>query len=213
MKIYNKYLNQISLLITIIFLVSCSTEAPITSDITFFADVQIIGDRTIAITEGNTFTDPGAISLINGEEVSFTTAGSVDTNTPGIYNLTYETINDEGFSATAKRTVVVLSSTPSIYDLSGSWARTNGSPATVEQVSDRFYTHDNAGGVTGDNQLRITFYNVDDDLLYIPFTQGASESGISVESLDGQVQDSNNFTWNLNASTFYGTFTRVFERQ
>lgn len=198
---------------TIIFLSCDAEETNDVSLVTNYATVEIIGDLTTIINVGDSFTDLGATSVIAGSPAEYNTTGSVDTNSPGVYTLTYETINADGFPASARRVVIVMSTTPSIYDLSGSWARTNGSPATVAQISDRIYTHDNAGGVQGDDQLMITFYNVDDNLLYIPFQENASASGISVESLDGAIQDNDNFTWNLNASTFYGTFTRVFERQ
>ena len=212
MKITNNLIKVFSLVFSLLLLASCNEEDPIGSEITYYADVQLIGNRTIAIVEGETFNDPGATSVINGEAADYTVMGTVSVNVPGVYNLTYETINADGFAASATRTVVVLSSAPSIYDLSGNWTRSNGSPAEVVRISDREYTHNNAGGVTGANQLRVTFYNIDDDLLYIPYTQGASDSGISVESLDGHVDDNNHFDWNLNASGFYGTFARVFTR-
>ena len=198
---------------TILFLGCDAEETNDVSLVTNYATVEIIGDLTTIINVGDSYTDPGATSEISGSPAEYTTTGSVDANTPGVYTLVYETINDDGFPASARRVVLVMSTAPSTYNLSGSWARTNGSPATVVQVSDRIYTHDNAGGVQGDNQLMVTFYNVDDSLLYIPFQENASTSGISVTSLDGAIQDNDNFTWNLNASTFYGTFTRVFERQ
>ncbi|SDM75943.1 immunoglobulin-like domain-containing protein [Kriegella aquimaris] len=194
--------------------ISCDGEE--TNDVslvTNYATVEIIGEFTTVINAGESYTDPGATSEISGSPAEYTTSGSVDSNTPGVYTITYETINADGFPASARRVVVVLDPAPSAYDLSGNWARTNGSPAEVVQISDREYTHSNAGGVEGENQLMVTFYNVDDELLYIPFHPSASESGISVESLDGNIEDNDNFTWNLNASTFYGTFTRVFERQ
>ena len=201
-------------ILTSLFFVACDGEETNgVSLVTNYATVEIIGDRTTVINVGDTYTDPGATSEISGNPANYTTTGSVDTSNPGVYTLTYETINADGFPASARRVVVVLSTEPSIYDLSGNWARTNGSPATVVQISDREYTHDNAGGVTGDEQLMITFYNVDDNLLYIPFQDNASASGISVESLDGSIENNDNFSWNLNASAFYGTFARVFERQ
>jgi hypothetical protein len=212
MKITNNLIKVFSLVFSLLLLASCNEEDPIGSEITYYADVQLIGSRTIAIVEGETFNDPGAISSINGEAADYTVMGTVNVNVPGIYKLTYETINAEGFPNSATRTVVVLSSAPSIYDLSGNWTRSNGSPAEVVKISDREYTHNNAGGVTGANQLRVTFYNIDDNLLYIPNTPGASDSGISVESVTGVVIDNNHFNWVLNASGFYGSLLRVFTR-
>lgn len=201
-------------LLGLILMAGCDGEE--TNDVslvTNYATVEIIGDRTTILNVGDPYIDPGATSEIAGTPAEYTTQGSVDTTSPGVYTLIYETINADGFAASARRVVVVLDTAPSAFDLSGNWARTNGSPATIERISDREYTHNNAGGVEGENQLMITFYNVDDDQLYIPYQENASATGISVESLDGVLIDNDNFTWELNASAFYGTFTRVFERQ
>lgn len=196
------------------FFMACDAEETDgVSLVTNYATVNIIGNRTTVINVGDAYSDPGATSEISGSPAEYITSGSVDSSKPGVYTLTYETINADGFPASARRVVVVLSTAPSVYDLSGSWARNNDSPATVVKVTDREYTHNNAGGVEGDNQLMITFYNVDDNLLYIPLQENASASGISVESLDGSIQDNDNFNWNLNASAFYGTFARIFARQ
>lgn len=208
-----KIFIYLSVLSAVFFMACDGEETNGVSLVTNYATVEIIGDRTTVIDVGDAYSDPGATSEISGSPAEYTTTGSVDTSNPGVYTLTYETINADGFPASARRIVVVLSTAPSIYDLSGSWARTNGSPATVVKVSDRQYTHNNAGGVEGDNQLMITFYNIDDDELYIPFQEGASASGLSVESTAGSVQDNDNFNWNLNASGFYGGQARVFERQ
>ncbi|MBP0903424.1 immunoglobulin-like domain-containing protein [Mariniflexile gromovii] len=193
---------------------SCTEENPIKSDITYYADVQLVGDSTMAIIQGETFSDPGAISLIDGESVPYTTTGSVNTSTPGVYFLTYETINDDGFPASAKRTVVVLSNTPSIYNFEGNWRRSATGNATIVRISDREYTHSNAGGVDGDNALFVTFYNIDDVNLYIPRQENASVTGITVESVlgSGKIINANEINWVLNASGFYGSLLRIFKR-
>ena len=214
MKITYKYISRLSLVLIAFMTISCTEENPIPSDITYYADVQLIGDRTIAITQGSTFTDPGATSLIDGKSVPYTTTGTVNTATPGVYKLTYETINNDGFPASATRTVVVLSSAPSIYDLSGNWKRSATGNAVIVRISDRLYTHSNAGGVDGDNALMVPFYNIDDVNLYIPFTPNASVTGISVESVlgSGKIINANEINWVLNASGFYGSLLRIFKR-
>ncbi|MFG6685608.1 DUF5011 domain-containing protein [Mariniflexile sp. HNIBRBA6329] len=214
MKITFKHLSRISLILLVFLIISCDEANPIPSEITYYADVQLIGDRTIAITQGQPFTDPGAISLIDGESVPYTTTGSVDTSTPGVYKLTYETINDDGFPASATRAVVVLSSAPSIYNLEGNWRRSATGNAVIVRISDREYTHSNAGGVDGVNALFVPFYNIDDVNLYIPFTPNASESGISVESVlgSGKIINANEINWVLSASGFYGSLLRIFRR-
>lgn len=200
---------------TLLFLSSCDTESTgDISSVTNYAVIEIIGSDEVIINQGDDWTDPSANVTLGGETYPFETSTVVDTNVPGVYYITYSAVNDLGFSATATRTVVVVSTSPSIYNLAGNWARSNGSPGTCIQQSDRYYTYDNAGGATGANQLTITFINVNDDEIYIPFQENASPSGISVKSfLPGHIDDNNNFRWQLQASTFYGTFERTFSRQ
>lgn len=198
-----------------LLLVSCDVESTEgLSSITNYAVIDIIGDTEVIINQGDSWTDPGADVVLAGEPFSYETSLVVDTNSPGVYYIDYSAVNAEGFPASARRTVVVVSTAPSIYNLEGSWARSNGSPGLCTQVSDRYYTYDNAGGVTGENQLTVTFINVNDDQIYIPFHESASASGLSVVSFQpGEIQDNDNWSWSLNASGFYGTFTRTFSRQ
>jgi len=201
--------------IAVLFLGSCDDESTGgVSDTTDFAVLNIIDGSEIIIPQDDPWTDPGADVTLAGEPFPFTTSTVVDTSVPGVYYITYEAVNDLGFTASATRTVVVVSTAPSIYNLAGNWARTNGSPGTCVQVSDREYTYDNAGGVTGANQLTIRFINVNDDEIYIPFQENASPSGLSVRSFTpGSITDNDHWSWSLAASGFYGTFTRNFVRQ
>ena len=202
--------------LTALFLVSCDVESTENlSSITNYAVIEIIDSNEIILNQGDSWTDPGANVTLAGAPFPYETSLVVDTNTPGVYYIDYSAVNDEGFSASARRTVVVVSTAPSAYNLAGSWARsTNGSPGTCIQISDRYYTYDNAGGVTGDNQLTVTFINVNDDQMYIPFKENASPSGLSVSSFQpGKIVDEDNWEWSLSASGFYGTFTRTFSRQ
>ena len=209
-----KILIGITCILTL-FLSSCvdnSTEG--VSEITNYALLDIIGETEVIINQGDSWIDPGADVTLAGEPFDYTTSIVVDTNIPGVYYVSYEAVNDLGFTASATRTVVVISTESSIYDLSGNWARSNGSPGTCVQVSDREYTYDNAGGVTGPNQLTITFINVNDVQIYIPFQENVSTTGLSVRSFaPGIIEDENHWSWSLSASGFYGTFVRSFIRQ
>lgn len=195
--------------------VSCDVESTgDVSEVTYYAVIEIIGETEVIINQGDSWTDPGADVTLAGEPYPYDTDTVVDTNVPGVYTINYSAVNDLGFEASASRTVVVIANAASIYNLEGSWARSNGSSGNCVRVSDRYYTYDNAGGVTGDNQLTVTFINVNDEQLYIPFQEDASPSGIDVRSfMPGIISDNDNFEWSLLASTFYGTFTRYFSRQ
>ncbi len=202
--------------IMVLFLSSCDTETTANvSDTTDYAVIDMNGSDEVIINQGDAWTDPSANVTLAGAPFPFETSTVVDPNVPGVYYITYSAVNDLGFSASATRTVVVVSTAPSIYTLAGSWARSNGSPGTCTLVSgDRYYSYDNAGGVTGANQLTINFINVNDDQIYIPFQENASDSGLSVKSFQpGKIVDNDNWEWSLSASGFYGTFTRTFSRQ
>ena len=81
------------------------------SRFTFYPTIELEGDTYLVWDKGTAYVDPGYSSTLNGEDVTsqVTVSGSVDTSKSGIYNLTYTTMNNEdGFNASASRTVVVL---------------------------------------------------------------------------------------------------------
>lgn len=201
--------------IMVLFLSSCDTETTgDVSGVTNYAVIEMNGDSEVIIDQGSNWTDPSANVTLAGAPYPFETSTVVDPNVPGVYYITYSAVNDLGFSASATRTVVVVSTSAETCDLSGNWARSNGSPGTMTKVSDRHYTYDNAGGVTGANQVTVDVINVDDEHLYIPYKENASPSGLTVQSFQpGTIADCDNFSWTLSASGFYGTFERFFSRQ
>lgn len=193
---------------------SCNYDDPIGSRVTVYPEMTLNGDAVVVLTEGDSFTDPGAVSFIGEDEVEVTTTGSVDPATPGVYDLYYSSTNEDGFSAQLRRTIIVLSSAPSTINLQGTFYR-NGNPNTVTRISDRVYTANNAGGLAlsdAANLLAITFYNIDDVHIYGPYTVGASTSGINVETNIGTIVNANSFNWVLYASAYYGTAVRNFTR-
>lgn len=202
----------------VVFLSSCDTDSTgDVSDTTDYAVIEMNGSDEVIINQGDAWTDPSANVTLAGAPYPFETSTVVDPNVPGVYYITYSAVNDLGFSASATRTVVVVSTAASIYNFEGNWTRlpTSGTRKGVcTQISDRYYTYDNAGGVAGVNQLTVTFINVDDSVIYIPFVENASPSGLSVKSFQpGTITDGDNFSWSLSASGFYGTFTRNFTRE
>src|SRR6476661_5838426 len=80
------------------------------SKIIYYPSISIKGERLILLEQGDSYTDSGAVATLNGENVEAVVTGSVDTNTPGVYELNYSASNPEGFSVSDFRTVVVISS-------------------------------------------------------------------------------------------------------
>ena len=81
------------------------------SRFTFYPTIELQGDGYMVVDKGTAYVEPGFVSTLNGEDVSslVTISGNVDTSKSGVYKLTYTTTkNEDGFSASASRTVVVL---------------------------------------------------------------------------------------------------------
>ena len=75
--------------------------------------VTLVGDETITIQLGDTFTDPGAIYSDNLDGTGNAMAsGTVDVNTVGSYTITYTATDSSGNSASVTRTVVVSDTPP-----------------------------------------------------------------------------------------------------
>lgn len=214
MKNIFKYSITGAILLIAMVTTSCSNEDPIGSYVTNYPILEMAGERITVLNEGDTFTDEGVTGTIGGEAVDVAVEGTVDTNTPGVYDIYYSAINEDGFPAEVRRIVIVLESDPSNVNLEGIFYR-NGNPNTVTRIADRIYQADNAGGLAAsdsDNWLNVTFYNIDDEHLYIPYQEDVSVTGIDVESIEGTIVSQDNFTWVLAASSYYGTSLRNFAR-
>lgn len=87
------------------------------SRITYYPSIELNGDSYIVWEKGTPYVDPGYVSMMNGEDVTgeVTISGTPDVNKSGIYKVTYTTKkNEDGFDASASRTVVVLDSNSEI---------------------------------------------------------------------------------------------------
>lgn len=105
--LYTMLFAMVALLVT-----SCGDkESEGKSRFTFYPTIELEGDSYIVWDKGTPYVDPGYVSTMNGEDVTsqVTVTGSVNVNQSGVYNLTYTTMkNEDGFDASASRTVVVL---------------------------------------------------------------------------------------------------------
>ena len=116
------------------------------SKITYYVVLTLKGDAIMSVVKGDQFTDPGVNAAANGADVPYTTDGTVDVNTPGLYVLTYSAVNADGFSSSISRQVVVLDAheTPGT-DISGSYDYVGSSTftATITKVAEGVYSSDN----------------------------------------------------------------------
>lgn len=89
---------------------SCEDSVEDLSKVTYFAELNLKGDDFVKLSLGETYTEPGYEATENGEDISekVKVTGSVDSSTPGFYNLVYSVANVDGFSVTKTRQVMVV---------------------------------------------------------------------------------------------------------
>ena len=103
------------------------SEDPITGTVTSTTSqaptISLVGESTIFLQVGDTFTDPGATAedSIDGDITSsITSSGTVDTSTEGTYTIEYSVSDTAGNSVSITRTVVVSLDLPPTITLTGS---------------------------------------------------------------------------------------------
>lgn len=92
-------------------LVSCGDkDSEGLSRLTTYAVLEMNGDDFVKINVGDSFTDPGCVATMGGEDVSseIVTTTDLDTSTPGFYTVNYSVVNADGFAATASRDIMVV---------------------------------------------------------------------------------------------------------
>jgi len=109
----------------------------------------LLGDETINLTVGATFTDPGY--YVNDDSIPVTVNGTVDTSTVGVYTITY-TVTD----TTLTRTVNVITGTVSDDYYTVNSAVQNDNSLTVDITGNEPYTYY--------SKLEVQIYK--DDIFY-----------------------------------------------
>ena len=139
------------------------------SRIIYFPSVTIKGDRLIILDVGASFTEPGVTAVLNNEPVTFTTTGSVNTASPGVYVLEYGAANQEGYTASDWRTVVIIGNDVAANDFSGTYNRavTNVN-STWTKTANGVYTVENPGGAGVGAGLEVIAVNYQGNKIAIP---------------------------------------------
>ncbi len=184
------------------------------SRITHFPILTLNGLSLVLLVKGDTYTEAGVSAKEGSTDLTTTTSGTVNTSAAGVYTLTYSAVNKDGFSASAKRTVVVYSTdaTAASNNLSGSYLRAaTGQFATWTKLAPGVYQIDNPGGATAVN-LQVIAFNPTGYTISIP----------SQISSDGNTSSSSTFNYvNGNPPSYtiiflnpgYGTGLRSFVKQ
>lgn len=94
----------------VITLASCDKDTEGLSRITTYAVLEMNGESFMKVNVGGSFSDPGCVATMGGEDVTdqIQVNSNVDTSKPGFYNVNYVVYNDDGFPASASRTVMVV---------------------------------------------------------------------------------------------------------
>jgi hypothetical protein len=180
------------------------------SKIIYFPSIAINGDAVLVVQPGQTFTDPGATAILNGDTIKYTTTGTVGT-APGVYNLTYTAVNAQGYSASDIRAVVILDASVIANDWSGTYTRTTGVPSTWTKIGPGEYTVENPGGAAGVTGTVIAV-NYTGDQITIPLQNsaiGLTSSTSESTTVVGGVLTS--YSWII-INAGYGTGLRTFNK-
>jgi hypothetical protein len=189
------------------------------STVVYFPSISLNGSSTLVITAGSTFADPGVVATVNGQAVTPTITGSVNANTPGIYWLTYTAKNQQGFTSSVSRIVIVKSASPAAPDYSGNWKRNAGAFGISQwiQLTPTTYAVSDPGGANYTNfWCVVTLSGSVPQILSqnVPQTLGGTSTSISTISsgaISGTTAGST-YTWAINTSGF-GTGNRTFVKQ
>lgn len=123
----------LSLLLVCSFLVSCESDTTAdVSRVTNYPQFTLNGDALMYVQKGSEFIDPGVIVTEGGVEIPYTTTVSgayrggstLNTNVVDVYNIVYSAVNQDGFSGSISRTVIVYEDSDLVTSISGLYKST-----------------------------------------------------------------------------------------
>lgn len=105
-------LSYLLVFVLTVALFGCDKSTEGLTRITYYPTLEVLGESTVILNVGETYTDEGCYAELNGEDVSseVISTSNVDNTTPGAYSISYVIYNADGFSTTASRTVYVVDS-------------------------------------------------------------------------------------------------------
>lgn len=118
----------LSLVFLCTFFVSCDSDTTSNvSRVTNYPIFTLLGDDVIYVQKGDEFIDPGVLVTEGGVEIPYQTTISgdyrggttLDTNVVDVYQVVYSAQNQDGFSGSASRTVIVYENSDLVSSISG----------------------------------------------------------------------------------------------
>ncbi|MCF0070430.1 DUF5011 domain-containing protein [Dyadobacter sp. CY261] len=181
------------------------------STITNYPVITLKGEQWNQVAVGGSFTDPGAIATEGETEIDVKVSGSVDTKTPGVYVIQYESVNKDGYSSVEYRYIGVISPAATA-DITGSYKRNAGAfgVSKVTRVAGNLYKADNVGGVAVPSPSEaVFFYYFDKGKLGVPYQL---TPGNAFEATNASIKEGVSYSWVV-INPGFGTALRVFEKQ
>ncbi len=81
------------------------------SKVAYYPSIQINGPKFVSITEGNPYDDPGAMAILNGDTITYTTSMTITATTPpAVYTIDYTATSPDGSNSDQRIVVVVPAS-------------------------------------------------------------------------------------------------------
>ncbi|HEY4966302.1 MAG TPA: immunoglobulin-like domain-containing protein [Puia sp.] len=187
------------------------------SKVAYYPSIQINGPTFVAVTEGDGYTDPGAVAILNGDTITYTTSMTITSSTAsGVYTIVYTATSPDGSNNDYRIVAVVPASVvadPVIisHDYSGVYLRAaTGVTSTWTKIYTGVYTVENPGGSSGVGILAIaTNYSANN--IQIP-EQNSPFFGGTVATSAATMDVGGTYTW-IFLAPGYGTGPRSFAKQ
>jgi hypothetical protein len=219
-----KYIVRTVILCLTVITFSCKKDAIVDtpeqvgiSKVAYYPSVQINGEKFVVVTEGAGYNDPGAVALLNGDTINYTTSMTIGTTTPAaVYTIDYAATSPDG-SNSDQRIVVVepaaVLTDPVIIsqDYSGTYLRAfTGITSTWTKLNTGVYTVENPGGSSGVGLLAVAT-NYSANFIKIPEQDSPFFGGV-ISSSETTYDPPGTYTWIFFAPG-YGAGPRSFEKQ
>lgn len=163
-----------------VFACSCEDDKTegIAEGVIRYPSIVLEGEDPFVLEAGGTFSDPGAKAFLGTDDITeeLSSESTVDTNIPGVYQVTYTvtTINElnQESTVTVNRTVSVTDGDVSGVDLAGTYRR-DGNPAnplvTVVKIKNGVFQSDNLRG-SATNQVVGRIFAIGNNNVVVPVT-------------------------------------------
>ena len=182
------------------------------SKITYYPELTTKGNRLTIVTQGTTYTDAGATATVKGAPGTYKSTGTVNTAVPGIYRIDYSALNEDGFSATDFRTVVVMATTIlASTDFSGTYGRVGfAQTSTWTKIGTGIYKVKNPGGAVLADE--VTVVNYSGNIIAIPLQMTSLGEFSSKGGVYNPTAIPPQYSWTI-VNAGYGTAVRTFVKR